>query len=101
MSSFSLIGSAEAAVLLGITQRHVARLVASGDLTPATKVGNAYAFDRSYIEQIAADERDAAERRSALAAAPSAPEDYVIQDQKTGVVLLEARHVTLDGGDAA
>lgn len=96
MSSSSLIGSAEAANLLGITQRHVARLVASGDLHPATKVGNAYAFDRAYIEQLASEER-----RSALAAAPSAPEDYVIQDQKTGVVLLEARHVTLDGGDAA
>lgn len=96
MSSSSLIGSAEAANLLGITQRHVARLVASGDLHPATKVGNAYAFDRTYIEQLASEER-----RSALAAAPSAPEDYAIQDQKTGVVLLEARHVNLDGGDAA
>lgn len=96
MSSSSLIGSAEAANLLGITQRHVARLVASGDLHPATKVGNAYAFDRAYIEQLASEER-----RSALAAAPSAPEDYAIQDQKTGVVLLEARHVNLDGGDAA
>lgn len=96
MSSSSLIGSAEAANLLGITQRHVARLVASGDLHPATKVGNAYAFDRAYIEQLASEER-----RSALAAAPSAPEDYAIQDQKTGVVLLEARHVDLDGGDAA
>lgn len=96
MSSSSLIGSAEAANLLGITQRHVARLVASGDLHPATKVGNAYAFDRAYIEQLASEER-----RSALAAAPSAPEDYAIQDQKTGVILLEARHVNLDGGDAA
>lgn len=96
MSSSSLIGSAEAANLLGITQRHVARLVASGDLHPATKVGNAYAFDRAYIEQLASEER-----RSALAAAPSAPEDYAIQDQKTGVVLLEARRVNLDGGDAA
>ena len=96
MSSSSLIGSAEAANLLGITQRHVARLVASGDLHPATKVGNAYAFDRAYIEKLASEER-----RSALAAAPSAPEDYAIQDQKTGVVLLEARRVNLDGGDAA
>ena len=101
MSSSSLIGSAEAANLLGITQRHVARLVASGDLHPATKVGNAYAFDRAYIEQIAADERDATQRRSALAAAPDAPEDYAIQDERTGTVILHAFHSSIDGGDAA
>ena len=57
MSSSSLIGSAEAAALLGITQRHVARLVASGALVPATKVGNAYAFNRSSIEKRAAAQR--------------------------------------------
>lgn len=96
MSSSSLIGSAEAANLLGITQRHVARLVASGDLHPATKVGNAYAFDRAYIEKLASEER-----RSALAAAPSAPEDYAIQDERTGTVILHAFHGSIDGGDAA
>jgi len=101
MSSFSLIGSSEAAALLGITQRHVARLVASGDLTPATKVGNAYAFDRAYIEQLAADERDATQRRSALAAKKADEAGYAIQDQKTGAVILEARRVNLGGGDAA
>ena len=110
MSSSSLIGSAEAANLLGITQRHVARLVASGDLHPATKVGNAYAFDRAYIEQhaseerrsaLAAEESDAAQRRPALAAKKAGEAGYAIQDEASGAILLEARHVDLDGGDAA
>lgn len=96
MSSFSLIGSSEAAALLGITQRHVARLVASGELTPATKVGNAYAFDRAYIEQLAQEER-----RPALAAKKAGEAGYAIQDEASGAILLEARHVDLDGGDAA
>ena len=96
MSSSSLIGSAEVATLLGITQRHVARLVASGELTPATKVGNAYAFDRAYIEQLAHEER-----RPALAAKTAGEAGYAIQDQKTGAVIMESRRVDLDGGDAA
>lgn len=96
MSSFSLIGSSEAAALLGITQRHVARLVASGELTSATKVGNAYAFDRAYIEQLAQEER-----RPALAAKKAGEAGYAIQDEASGAILLEARHVDLDGGDAA
>ena len=96
MSSSSLIGSAEAAHLLGITQRHVARLVASGDLNPATKVGNAYAFDRAYIEQLAQQQR-----RPALAAAPSSPADYAIQDERSGSIIAEVHHIDLDGGDAA
>ena len=48
-----------------------------------------------------ADERDATQRRSALAAAPSAPEDYAIQDERTGAVILHAFHGSIDGGDAA
>lgn len=96
MFSFNLIGSSEAAALLGITQRHVARLVASGELTPATKVGNAYAFDRAYIEQLAQEER-----RPALAAKKAGEAGYAIQDEASGAILLEARHVDLDGGDAA
>ena len=90
--------------MLGISKRTVHQRIGAGRIAPIQKMPGQtgqYLFDRSYIEQIAADEREAAERRSALAAAPSAPEDYVIQDQKTGVVLLEARHVDLDGGDAA
>lgn len=90
--------------MLGISKRTVHQRIGAGRIAPIQKMPGQtgqYLFDRSYIEQIAADEREAAERRSALAAAPSAPEDYAIQDQKTGVVLLEARHVNLDGGDAA
>jgi len=90
--------------MLGISKRTVHQRIGAGRIAPIQKMPGQtgqYLFERSYIERIAADEREAAERRSALAAAPSAPEDYVIQDQKTGVVLLEARHVNLDGGDAA
>lgn len=90
--------------MLGISKRTVHQRIGAGRIAPIQKMPGQtgqYLFDRSYIEQIAADEREAAERRSALAAAPSVPEDYAIQDQKTGVVLLEARHVNLDGGDAA
>ena len=90
--------------MLGISKRTVHQRIGAGRIAPIQKMPGQtgqYLFDRSYIEQIAADERDAAQRRSALAAAPEAPEDYAIQDQKTGVVLLEARHVNLDGGDAA
>ena len=74
------------------------------DMAPIQKMPGQtgqYLFDRSYIEQIAADERDATQRRSALAAAPSAPEDYVIQDERTGTVILHAFHGSIDGGDAA
>lgn len=90
--------------MLGISKRTVHQRIGAGRIAPIQKMPGQtgqYLFDRAYIEQIAADEREATQRRSALAAAPSAPEDYAIQDQKTGVVLLEARHVNLDGGDAA
>ena len=90
--------------MLGISKRTVHQRIGAGRIAPIQKMPGQtgqYLFDRAYIEQIAADEREAAQRRSALAAAPSAPEDYAIQDQKTGVVILEARRVDLDGGDAA
>ena len=104
MPTNQLVNVSEVADMLGISKRTVHQRIGAGRIAPIQKMPGQtgqYLFDRSYIEQIAADEREAAERRSALAAAPSAPEDYVIQDQKTGVVLLEARHVDLDGGDAA
>ena len=104
MPTNQLVNVSEVADMLGISKRTVHQRIGAGRIAPIQKMPGQtgqYLFDRSYIEQIAADERDAAERRSALAAAPSAPEDYAIQDQKTGVVLLEARHVNLDGGDAA
>lgn len=104
MPTNQLVNVSEVADMLGISKRTVHQRIGAGRIAPIQKMPGQtgqYLFDRSYIEQIAADEREAAERRSALAAAPSAPEDYAIQDQKTGVVLLEARHVNLDGGDAA
>ena len=82
----ALIGTREAAEILGVPRTTLASRLAAGAIAPAIKLPGrtgAFLFDRSYIEQIAADERDA------------------IQDQKTGVVLLEARRVNLDGGDAA
>ena len=100
----ALIGTRQAAEILGVPRTTLASRLAAGTIAPAIKLPGrtgAFLFDRAYIEQIAADEREASQRRSALAAAPEAPEDYAIQDQKTGVVLLEARHVNLDGGDAA
>jgi len=104
MPTNQLVNVSEVADMLGISKRTVHQRIGAGRIAPIQKMPGQtgqYLFDRSYIEQIAAEERDAAQRRSALAAAPSAPEDYAIQDQKTGVILLEARHVNLDGGDAA
>ena len=104
MPTNQLVNVSEVADMLGISKRTVHQRIGAGRIAPIQKMPGQtgqYLFDRAYIEQIAAEERDAAQRRSALAAAPEAPEDYAIQDQKTGVVLLEARHVNLDGGDAA
>ena len=104
MPTNQLVNVSEVADMLGISKRTVHQRIGAGRIAPIQKMPGQtgqYLFDRAYIEQIAADERDATQRRSALAAAPSAPEDYAIQDQKTGVVLLEARRVNLDGGDAA
>ena len=104
MPTNQLVNVSEVADMLGISKRTVHQRIGAGRIAPIQKMPGQtgqYLFDRAYIEQIAADERDATQRRSALAAAPEAPEDYAIQDQKTGVVLLEARHVNLDGGDAA
>lgn len=100
----ALIGTRQAAEILGVPRTTLASRLAAGTIAPAIKLPGrtgAFLFDRSYIEQIAADERDAAERRSALAAAPEAPEDYAIQDERTGTVILQAFHGSIDGGDAA
>lgn len=56
--SMDLLATAEAAARLGITPRHVARLVLDGKLTPAAKapgIRGAYLFDRSQIEALAKD----------------------------------------------
>ena len=98
------VSAAEAAEILGIARRSLNNRVEVGTVKPSHKMPGktgSYLFDRAYIEQLAADERGATQRRSALAAAPSAPEDYAIQDQKTGAVIMESRRVDLDGGDAA
>lgn len=93
--------------MLGISKRTVHQRIGAGRIAPIQKMPGQtgqYLFDRAYIEKIAADERDATQRRSALAAAPSAPsapEDYAIQDERTGAVILHAFHGSIDGGDAA
>ena len=100
----ALIGTRQAAEILGVPRTTLASRLAAGTIAPAIKLPGrtgAFLFDRAYIEQIAADERDATQRRSALAAAPDAPEDYAIQDERTGTVILHAFHGSIDGGDAA
>lgn len=100
----SVMSTSEAAEILGIAHRTLINRVESGTVTPAQKLPGktgAYLFDRAYIEQIAADERDAAQRRPALAAKKAAAAGYAIQDEASGVILLEVRHVNLDGGDTA
>lgn len=90
--------------MLGISKRTVHQRIGAGRIAPIQKMPGQtgqYLFDRSYIEQIAADEHDATQRRSALAAKKAGEAGYAIQDQKTGAVILEARRVDLDGGDAA
>lgn len=104
MPTNQLVNVSEVADMLGISKRTVHQRIGAGRIAPIQKMPGQtgqYLFDRSYIEQIAADEREAAERRSALADKKADEAGYAIQDQKTGVVLLEARHVNLDGGDAA
>lgn len=98
------VSAVEAAEILGIARRSLISRVEAGTVQAAHKLPGrtgAFLFDRSYIEQIAADERDATQRRSALAAKKAGEAGYAIQDQKTGAVILEARRVDLDGGDAA
>lgn len=88
--------------MLGISKRTVHQRIGAGRIAPIQKMPGQtgqYLFDRAYIEKIAADERDATQRRSALAAAPSAPEDYAIRDAESGSIILQARHVDWDGGD--
>ena len=100
----ALIGTREAAEILGVPRTTLASRLAAGTIAPAIKLPGrtgAFLFDRAYIEQIAADEHDAAQRRSALADKKADEAGYAIQDQKTGAVILEARRVDLDGGDAA
>ena len=93
------VSAVEAAEILGIARRSLISRVEAGTVQAAHKLpGRTGAF---LFDQIAADERDATQRRSALAAAPSAPEDYVIQDERTGTVILHAFHGSIDGGDAA
>lgn len=99
-----LVNVSEVADMLGISKRTVHQRIGAGRIAPIQKMPGQtgqYLFDRSYIEQIAADERDAAQRRSALAAAPSSPADYAIQDERSGSIIAEVHHIDLDGGDAA
>lgn len=96
------VSAAEAAQILGIARRSLISRVEAGTVQAAHKLPGrtgAFLFDRAYIEQIAQEERrPALAAKKTDAAAPSSPADYAIQDQKTGVILLEARHVDLDGG---
>ena len=93
------VSAAEAAEILGIARRSLNNRVEVGTVKPSHKMPGktgSYLFDRAYIERLA---REA--RRPALAAEKADEAGYAIQDQKTGAVILEARRVDLDGGDAA
>ena len=60
--------------MLGISKRTVHQRIGAGRIAPIQKMPGQtgqYLFDRAYIEQIAADERDATQRRSALAVFPA------------------------------
>lgn len=99
MPTNQLVNVSEVADMLGISKRTVHQRIGAGRIAPIQKMPGRtgqYLFDRAYIEQLANEER-----RSALAAAPSAPEDYAIQDERTGTVILHAFHGSIDGGDAA
>ena len=90
--------------MLGISKRTVHQRIGAGRIAPIQKMPGQtgqYLFDRSYIEQIAADERAAAQRRSALADKKADEAGYAIQDERTGTVILHAFHGSIDGGDAA
>ena len=104
MPTNQLVNVSEVADMLGISKRTVHQRIGAGRIAPIQKMPGQtgqYLFDRAYIEKIAADERDATQRRSALADKKADEAGYAIQDQKTGAVILEARRVDLDGGDAA
>ena len=95
----ALIGTRQAAEILGVPRTTLASRLAAGTIAPAIKLPGrtgAYLFDRAYIEQLAQEER-----RPALAAKKASEAGYAIQDQKTGAVIMESRRVNLGGGDAA
>lgn len=55
----SLIGSQEAAAILGVDRSTLNRMIRRGEVTPLTKLGDgrtaAWAFDRAQIEALAAE----------------------------------------------
>jgi excisionase family DNA binding protein len=68
MTTSGLLATREVAGLLGVTQRHVARLVENGQLKPEMQLPGsrgAYLFDRTYIEGIVARDRDNAKALAA------------------------------------
>ena len=100
------VSAVEAAEILGIARRSLISRVEAGTVQAAHKLPGrtgAFLFDRAYIEQIAAEERDATQRRSALAAAATddSSDGFTIQDKASGSIILQARRVDWDGGDAA
>lgn len=93
------VSAAEAAEILGIARRSLNNRVEVGTVKPSHKMPGktgSYLFDRAYIEQLAQEEQ-----RPALAAEKADEAGCAIQGEASGAILLEARHVDLDGGDAA
>ena len=104
MPTNQLVNVSEVADMLGISKRTVHQRIGAGRIAPIQKMPGQtgqYLFDRAYIEQIAAEERDAAQRRSALAAPDDSSDGFTIQDKASGAIILQARRVDWDGGDAA
>jgi hypothetical protein len=61
--SFQLVGTAEAARIVGVSPARIRQFVMTGELEPALKVPGANLFDRAVIEQLA---RQRANRRRVL-----------------------------------
>ena len=66
MPTNQLVNVSEVADMLGISKRTVHQRIGAGRIAPIQKMPGQtgqYLFDRAYIEQIAADERDAPRSR--------------------------------------
>jgi excisionase family DNA binding protein len=86
-----LITSAEAAEILGKSQRTVQRLVVSGDLEPALTLPSGYLFDRADVDALAETADPAG------GAAPADPGATVTPGSAVGLVTVSGGRQRQDG----
>ena len=98
----------EYAKLKGLTQNALAGKARMSRASLSLKLNDRRAFTLPEIERIAAalgttpqDLIARAERRRDLEEHVTSPAEYEIKDLKSGSIVLQARHVDWDGGDAA